>query len=274
MSRERVLENRVGQAIRMLTGLCFMMTTPVAAWSQESSEATYQYVLDFGAGAQFKPKYPGADEYLVYPFPIFAVQRFFVPGLGQVADGRSSSRAFYIFPSFDFNGRREPSDANDLTGTSPIDWALEAGLGFGYRYDWLRASAAVRQGFNGHDGQVVELGLDLALSPTERFQFNIGPRLTWGSQDYVETYFGVTPAEASAPGSILTAYDPGSSFTATGIEARTVYALTENTRFHVRAGWERFIGDAAKSPIVAVGSRDHFSIGAGFTYRFSFDLFQ
>ncbi|MEW9837745.1 MipA/OmpV family protein, partial [Mesorhizobium marinum] len=39
-------------------------------------------------------------------------------------------------------------------------------------------------------------------------------------------------------------------------------------------GWDRFIGDAAESPIVEAGSKDQFSIGGGLTYRFSFDLFR
>jgi MipA family protein len=90
----------------------------------------------------------------------------------------------------------------------------------------------------------------------------------------MDTYFGVTEAEASASGSHLTACDPASSFKTAGLEARAVYALSDTTRLHIRAGWDRFIGDAADSPIVAVGSKDQFSIGAGLTYRFSFDLFN
>ncbi len=90
----------------------------------------------------------------------------------------------------------------------------------------------------------------------------------------MDTYFGVTEAEASAPGSQLAAYDPGSSFKTAGLAARATYELTENTRIHVRAGWDRFIGDAADSPIVEAGSENQFSIGTGLTYRFSFDLFR
>ena len=217
---------------------------------------------------------PDRTNYILVPLPLVAIQRLFIPGFGQVVDGEEELRAFYMFPSFDFNGKREPSDARELTGTETVDWALELGLGVGYRYDWLRGTVEVRQGINGHEGQVIELGMDVITAPVESLQLNFGPRLTWASSDYMETYFGVTEAEASAPNSRLSEYDPGSSFKTAGLEARVTYAYSENTRLHVRAGWDRFISDAANSPIVETGSRDQFSIGAGLTYRFSFDLFR
>jgi MipA family protein len=249
---------------------------PISAKAQEVavSGGSHQYVLDIGAGIQYQPKYPGSNDYILVPFPLVAVQRFFLPGFGQVVDGEENLRALSVFPSFDFNGKREASDSPELTGTETIDWALELGVGIGYRYDWLRGTVEVRQGINGHDGQVIELGMDVIATPVERLQLNFGPRLTWASSDYMDTYFGVTEAEASAPGSQLTAYDPGSSFKTAGLAARASYELSENTRIHVRAGWDRFIADAADSPIVEAGSRDQFSIGTGLTYRFSFDLFK
>ena len=253
-----------------------LAAVPISAKAQEMALSTspYQYVLDLGVGVQYQPKYPGSKDYILVPFPLIAVQRFFLPGLGQVADGDEKLRAFYLYPSFDFNGKREASDASELTGTETVDWALELGVGIGYRYDWLRGTAEVRQGINGHDGQVIELGMDFITAPVDSLQLNFGPRLSWASGNYMDTYFGVTDAEASASGSRLSAYDPSPSFKTAGLEARVSYAFSQNTRLHVQAGWDRFIGDAADSPIVEAGSKDQFSIGAGLTYRFSFDVFR
>lgn len=50
--------------------------------------------------------------------------------------------------------------------------------------------------------------------------------------------------------------------------------MTNETSLHLQAGWDRYVGDAAKSPIVKTGDKDRFTIGAGVTYRFSFDLFD
>lgn len=233
-----------------------------------------QFVIDLGAGALYQPKYPGADSYRVSPFPLIGVQRLFIPGLGQVVDGNEKTRGIYFFPSFDFDSGREASDAPSLTGTNKIDWAVELGLGIGYRYEWLRGHVALRQGINGHDGQVAEFGVDAIMTPVERLELIFGPRATWASDDYMDTYFGVTAAEAAAPGATLAAYNPGASFKTVGFDARANYALTDKTIAHIRGGWERFIGDAANSPIIQAGSRDQFSIGLGLSYRFAFDLFD
>lgn len=270
---------------RLTTALYFLSTAGIVvvstAQAQEAvsenvagSGSGRQYEIDLGGGLMVSPKYPGADSYLLFPFPIAVVGRFYIPGLGQVADGTETRRGFSIFPSFDFNGERNASDSAELTGTDTVDWALELGLGVSYRYDWVRGTIEVRQGLNGHTGQVAEFGLEVITEPFERTRLVLGPRATWASGDYMSTYFGVSEDEASAPGSMLTAYDAGSGFKTVGIAARASYDWTDKTTFHVQGGWDRFIGDAADSPIVTSGSEDQFFVGAGITYRFSFDVFD
>ena len=233
-----------------------------------------QFEIELGAGAIVKPKYPGADTFLVSPFPIFGVGRFYVPGLGQVVEGEELKRGFFFYPSFDINGERKASDSSDLTGTTKVDWAVEVGLGGGYRHDWLRGFVEVRQGFNGHEGQVAEFGLDFITTPIERVEFIFGPRASWASNDYMGTYFGVTVDEASAPGSMLSAFNADAGFKTVGLAGRVRYDWTEQIAFHLRGEWDHFIGDAADSPIVKAGSTNQFSVGAGISYKFAFDLFN
>ncbi|MGI9372018.1 MAG: MipA/OmpV family protein [Hyphomicrobiales bacterium] len=252
------------------------LSAAAADVSTETDEPTSgkQYVLDLGVGVEFKPKYPGADDYIVFPFPIIGVGRFYVPGFGDVVDGQKPKRGFYFFPDFDFNGERKASDSSDLRGTNKVDWAVEVGAGIGYRYDWILGFASIRQGFNGHKGQVASFGIDFVADPTDRINIAIGPRASWASKDYMRTYFGVTPGEAAAPGSILTAYKPGSGFKTVGAALRASYDLTDTTTLHLRGRWDRFIGDADDSPIVKVGSENQFTIGVGASYRFAFDVFD
>jgi outer membrane protein len=233
-----------------------------------------QYVIDLGVGALAKPKYEGADKLLVMPMPIISVGRFYLPGFGQVADGETKTRGAFFFPSFNYVGERKASDSASLTGTRTVDWALELGLGAGFRYDWFRAFVELRQGINGHSGQVGQVGADVIFNPMERLQLSIGPRADFASGDYMSTYFGVTAAEAAASGGALTAYNAGGGFKSLGILGRASYAVTDTTALHLQAGWDRFIGDAKNSPIVRGGNEDQFSIGAGVTYRFAFDLFD
>lgn len=232
-----------------------------------------QYVIDLGGGAIVQPEYPGAEGYQVVPLPLIAVGRFYFPGVGQIADGHVEKRGFFFYPSFDYNGDRKASDSASLTGTNTVDWALELGIGGGYRYDWLRGFVALRQGINGHHGQVADFGLDIITNPLDRLEISFGPRASWASDDYMETYFGVTAAEALASGGALTAYQPGAGFKTVGLAARASYALTDLATLHLQGGWDRFVGDADDSPIVKGGNEDQFSIGLGVTYRFAFDIF-
>ncbi len=234
---------------------------------------TKQFVIDIGAGAMLQPRYEASDSYLIYPFPIISVGRFYFPGLGQVVDGRRKSGVFF-YPSFNFIGERKASDSTELTGTDTVDWAIEAGLGGGFRAHYFRAFAELRQGFNGHSGQVGQLGVDAIVYPHEKWELSFGPRADFASEDYMDTYFGVTAAEAAASGGNLTAYDPGAGFKSLGLAARASYDWNDDFRLHIQGGYNRLIGDAADSPIADAGSKDQFSIGVGVTYRFAFDVFN
>ena len=113
----------------------------------------------------------------------------------QAADLRQRSGSAAIPRSTLTASARPPTQANSPVPET-VDWALELGVGIGSRYDWLRGTAEVRQGINGHDGQVIELGMDFITAPVESLQLNFGPRLSWASGNYMDTYFGVSDAEA------------------------------------------------------------------------------
>ena len=229
-----------------------------------------QYLMNLGVGGLVKPKYPGADTYMLVPYPIIDVGRFYVPGVGQT---ERKARGLFFSPSFNLNGKREASDDNCLKGTKEIDWAFEAGVGAGFRYDFLRGYATIRQGFNGYSGQTGEIGLDIIVPVATRFEVAFGPRTSWASSGYMETYFGVTDKEA-ARSPVLTAYKPSAGFKTAGLTAQINYRIDDNTRLQLRGSWDRMIGDAADSPIVKHGSRDQWTVGVGISRKLSFDLFR
>ncbi|MCB1497217.1 MAG: MipA/OmpV family protein [Bauldia sp.] len=228
-----------------------------------------QYLIDVGIGAAVKPKYPGADSYIVVPYPLFGVGRFYIPGVGERESG---ARGFYLFPSFGYQAERNPNDDNSLKGTNKVPWTLELGLGAGVRGQWLNSFVTLRQGINGTDGQVGGLGVDVVLPVTPNFDVAFGPRASFASQDYMETYFGVTGKEASK-GS-LSKFKPDAGFKTVGLAASASYKLTERTKLRFTGSYNRFVGDADKSPIVKAGSRDQWMAGVGITYRLGFNLFR
>ena len=248
---------------------------PVIAASQPATAQEVmdrQYVLDLGAGILAQPRYPGSDETIFVPYPLIAVSKFFVPGYGSVGDERKT-RGLTVYPSFNFIGKRDSSASNELEGLDDVDWALEAGLGVSYRYDWIRGFAEVRQGFNGYSGQVAQFGIDLIGNPTEDLEVRFGPRAGWGSQNYMDTYFGINAKEAADSPLYDKAYKADAGFNTVGLAGSATYDLNERWKLHALAGWDRLIGDAGDSPIVKEGSEDQFYGGAGLSYRFAFDIF-
>lgn len=237
-----------------------------------AKDANKQFVIDLGVGAMVKPRYEASDSYLIYPFPIISIGRFYVPGLGQVNDGQRRTGPF-VYPAFNYIGERKASDSADLRGTKTVDWALELGLGGGYRTEHFRGFAELRQGINGHHGQVGQLGLDGIIYPFEKWEVSFGPRADFASEDYMDTYFGVSASEAANSGGRLKAYNPGAGFKSLGVSARASYDWNDDVRLHLQGGYDRLIGDAADSPIAEGGSENQFSVGVGVSYRFAFDLF-
>ena len=229
-------------------------------------------LLDLGVGLMAQPRYPGSDETIFVPYPLIAVSKFFVPGYGSI-DGDKDTRGLTVYPSFNFIGKRESSDSNELEGLDDVDWSLEAGLGVSYRYDWIRGFVEVRQGFNGYSGQVAQFGIDLIGNPTEDLEVRVGPRAGWGSQNYMQTYFGISAQEAADSPLYDKSYKADAGFNTVGLAGSASYKLTDSWKLHALAGWDRMIGDAGNSPIVEEGSEDQFYGGAGLTYRFAFDIF-
>jgi outer membrane protein len=245
-----------------------LVATP-AARAEEQPER--QYVIDLGVGVQAQPRYPGSDETIFVPYPLFAVGKFFVPGIGDMAE--NPTRRLSVYPSFNFIGKRDASDSNELEGMKDVDWSLEAGLGIAYRYDWMRGFVEVRQGFNGYSGQVAEFGFDVIGTPTEKMEFMIGPRAGWGSDDYMHTYFGITAQEAAESPNFDSPYDASAGFSTVGLAINASYDLSDKLTLRARGGWDRLIGDAGDSPLVEEGSANQFYGGIGITHEFSFDVF-
>lgn len=240
------------------------------AMAQQADD--HQFVMDLGAGVMAQPRYPGSDETIAVPYPLIAASRFFVPGYGQV-DTKGDTERFSIYPSFNYIGKRNAADSSELAGLKDVDWSLEAGLGISYRYDWIRGFAEVRQGFNGYSGQVAEFGIDLIGSPSEDLELRFGPRAGWGSQSYMDTYFGITASEAAASPTFDKAYRTNAGFNTVGLAGSATYDLSEDWKLHALVGWNRLVGDAGDSPIVKEGSANQYYAGTGLTYRFKFDLF-
>ncbi len=259
----------------LIAALGLSLFAAPAAAQQPSSDWIFgangeDLVLEVGGGPKLTPAYEGADDYTFVPWAIVDLRYLHLPGIGTFGGGPEGG--FSFGPSFRFVRARDSGDYSQLSGLSDVDFAVEVGGKAAYRYDMIRGSLAVRRGFGGHNGFVVDLGLDAVVDPTPELSVSFGPRLYLASDDYMQTYFGVTPAESAASG--LAAFDPSGWLKGAGVEGEMRYALSRHWAVRGKAGYERLLADAADSPITRAGSRNQFNAAIGLTYRFGLDLFH
>lgn len=173
--------------------------------------------FSLGFGGDFSPDYDGSDDYQGSPLPIIAVtyrERFFFSteegGLGAVlfeGDWLSAN----AFVGYDFGretgdgsaggGTTGGTDDNDaLLGLDDVDGTVMAGLSLDAFIGFAEASLSYSQGFGGHKGALLDFGLGwpIPLSQDETLGLELGISGTWASGNYMESYFGVTQAEAIA----------------------------------------------------------------------------
>jgi outer membrane protein len=228
-------------------------------------------IFDLGAGMLVKPNFEGASTTMIAPYPIVALKYLRLPGLFTIGGGPDDG--FSLFPSLNVVGTRKDTSATYLNGLGTVDTAVELGLGASYRYGFVKGSIEARRGFGGHEGFVGTVAVDLIAQPVAGLTVEAGPRLGFADQSYMQTYFGVTAAQAVTSG--YAAYSPDGGFKSVGLAAKATYELTPEWRLHFGAGYDRLIGDAARSPVLkAGGSLDQFTARAGVSYRFSVDLFD
>ena len=125
----------------------------------------------------------------------------------------------------------------------------------------------LRYGVVGHEAFVGELGADVFLRPSDRLTLRAGPRALFGDSDYAQTYFGVTAAEAAAPGSTFAAFNAGGGLLSAGAELGAEYRINDNWGIDAAITYEQLRNDAAASPITV--QDNNLSARIGITRRFS-----
>lgn len=241
---------------------------PAPVYAAPVAGPTPNLVFTLRGGVAATPEYFGSDDYAFGPDLGFSLNYL---DLGPLAFG--SADPYYrpegvaLRGSFRYIDERTSEDSPELDGLSDVDATYEVGLGIGYRSQRFDAFADVRYGINGHESFVGELGADLKAHPSERLTLAAGPRVLLGSDDYASTYFDV-PTSAST----FDAYDADGGVISAGVEVGAKYRFTDNWGVEGAVTYDRFVGDAAESPIVENGDQDQYGLRVGLTRRITLDF--
>ena len=226
------------------------------------AEKDNQITARIGIGPQVSPEYFGSDGSVTTPTGSLDVDllRFRGQTFGQEQLG------FGFRPSARFIAERSADEYDELTGLEDIDASLEIGGGLRFTQPNYDLFADVRYGVIGHESVVAEIGGDLIFQPSDQLELRAGPRILWGSNDFSDTYFGVTDAESAA--SAFDAFDPDAGIISQGIKAEATYQFNDDWGLKGTVQYDLLADDAANSPIVQ--SEDQVTGSIVLTRRVSF----
>ena len=231
------------------------------------------FVVELGAGVGMAPVYEGASEYGATFEPVFRVERLkfgFIDVGGEDAGG-----GFSFAPSISIASERVAADHLALTGLHDVDATYGLGARVGYEMaltDAISAEiyGAARWAFGGAEGLIGEAGIDVTATLTPQLEIIGGPVVNFASENYMDTYFGVTSAESAATGGRLDAFDAAGGVKSVGVKLGARYEFVEDTFVNLNASYASYVGDARHSPIVQSGSAHQFTVSLGLSRKFSF----
>ena len=169
---------------------------------------------------------------------------------------------------------RYRADDQKLFGLRDVRWTIEPGayVEFWPIPDTLRAHFELRHGVDSRDGFVADAAVDY-LWHVGPATVAIGPRLSLGDEDFLRRDYGVSFTDAVQNG-IVTPFKPVGGLHSAGVATSLTYDVTQAWSTTVYGGYDRLVGDAAKSPLIRkLGSADQFKAGLTVSYSFGFSGF-
>jgi len=241
----------------MACALLFGCWLPSAVLAAPMREAPKDWDVTLGAGAGMRPTFEGSDRYTVRPLPVLSVTWRDTISLGE--GGLSAywhRKRFRIGAGLTFDaGRKDHSSSgifesgdDRLKGLGTINAALGLRGFASYRLGPVNFDLSATK-FTGrqNDGVVASVGASLPLPLTKQLIVMPHVRASWANGNTMQTYFGVTAAQASA--SIFPPFNAGSGIRDVRGGVNLIYRFTPHWFVAGDTSVTRLMGDAARSPI-------------------------
>lgn len=149
-----------------------------------------------------------------------------------------------------------------LAGMGTVQTSTEAGVGVGYGPLTVVARQSLSE--RGPKGAQVDMTVEMPWSLSDRLGLRFALGATWADRNYMQTYFGVTTAQAQVTS--FAAYAPKSGCRKVDASVGAEYALAPSWKLQANVGYSRLGEDAAASPLV--GRRNGTSAALGVAYEF------
>ncbi|MGF7213139.1 outer membrane protein [Skermanella aerolata] len=229
-----------------------------------------------GGGVGFAPDYVGSDNYFIGSLPVARVSRGhrYLQLLGNSLYGNVLDAGRLEFgPVGVYRFGREDVDDQIVSRLSEIDDTIDLGLFAGAellglsdprKRLWTGISAQ-HDILGKHQGYTVDVTARLWWPVADWLQLGLFGAVTYGSGDYMSTFFGVSQSDSTS--GALQSFKADAGFRDARITASFITEVAPS--WFVGAGlmYQRLLGDAADTPIVSSrGSANQLYGGVGFVY--------
>jgi len=248
--------------------VCSMFVFSTATLAEEAKDPEKSdWEFKLGAGMGYSPDYEGSDDYEAQFMPNVEItwkDRVNLSMGGLMVDVYQGENLTLGLGAGMSESRKE-SDNEALRGLGKIDSSIDGVLYGSYDLEIAELEASIAQDLgDGHEGTLVELGANFFIPVSKKVRIMAGPDMTWASEDYMQSFFGVTSKQAG--NSVYSKYDVGSGVKDVGLHLMAEYPITESVSLNAMVEYKRLLGDAADSPIVK--SEDQFFGGLMLNYTF------
>ncbi|NNE83229.1 MAG: MipA/OmpV family protein [Alphaproteobacteria bacterium] len=172
-------------------------------------------------------------------------------------------------PLVHYSGGRDEDDSDTLRGLGDIDDSVGLG-GFiaASGGPWsVDLSVVPQETGDGGGGLLISGGVKHSAQVNDKLAISTGISTSWGDDDYMQGYYGVTSSQSARSG--LAGFDADAGVKDVGVQIGATYELSRRWVIEGQAGYQRLLNDAGDSPIVdASGSRDQFRALLGVAYQF------
>jgi outer membrane scaffolding protein for murein synthesis (MipA/OmpV family) len=232
-----------------------------------------------GIAVGMVPDYLGSDDYTVAAAPMFrwtlaGTERYLQFNVTELSFNVLNHPNFVLAPVLNYRpGRDDDVDDEVVQNMEEIEDTFEAGLSVGYiwkdkanpRHRFVTNVTYYQDIGDEYDGWVAQAGARYWLPISKPIDIQLGVGATYGSEDYMDTYFGVDSTDVARTG--LPLYEADAGFRDVNAQMAAVFHFSLNWHLGVGVKYFALMDDAKDSPIVDDrGDSNQFVYGIGLAY--------
>jgi outer membrane protein len=260
---------------------CALAATTAMAYDEVSADIAGKAGGFLGLGVAYRPDYEGSDNYEagIAPFGRYNMESGRYVSLGGTAGTERAMRLkmnlltkdtnWEVGPVVQYRFKRDGNVDNDkVAHMQTVPREEEVGGFVGWHTGGLSLNMTGVWDISGEsNGSLVYWNGLYRMPVNKQFEMGVGAQATWASDNFMDTYFGVSGPNSVSSG--LPKYKAGSGLKDAGVGLIGHYKFTKTWGVLGNVSYTRMLNDAEDSPVVKdVGDENQYTAVVALTYNF------